>query len=323
MAPAAPHASGLAGLASRFIRPREAESLPIRLDRQRVYVLPTRFGLFYAALLLAMLLGALNYNNNPALLLALLLASAALASLIAAHLQLSGLRVDALSAEPVAAGQAMTLHLALAADDRRLRHGLRLQLHDAPVTAPEFGEQAMVALPLATQRRGWLALPRIRLFTTQPLGLALAWAWVWPDAPLLVYPAPETPGPPLPSGGRQRVARTHNLGDETHHLRDYRSGDPLRSVAWKPSARRDQLLVREYEPLRGDLVELDWRALAGLEHEHRIARLAGWVDQAERARRPYRLRLPGQPPLGPALGPAHRHQCLRALALLPEAGALR
>ena len=87
-------------------RPRVPETLPVKLDRRRVYVVPTRFGLFFTALLFAMLLGALNYNNNPALLLALLLGATGLASLIAAHLQLSGLRVDALSAEPVAAGVA-------------------------------------------------------------------------------------------------------------------------------------------------------------------------------------------------------------------------
>ena len=46
--------------------------MPKRLDRHRIYVLPTGFGLFLAALLAVMLLGALNYNNNPALLLALL-----------------------------------------------------------------------------------------------------------------------------------------------------------------------------------------------------------------------------------------------------------
>ena len=62
----------------RLARPRQPESLPIRLDRRRVYVLPTGFGLFYAVLVGAMLVGALNYNNNPALLLALLLASAGL-----------------------------------------------------------------------------------------------------------------------------------------------------------------------------------------------------------------------------------------------------
>lgn len=307
-------------LIAKLARPRDPESLPLQLDRRRVYVLPTRFGLFYAALLLTMLLGALNYNNNPALLLALLLASAGLASLIAAHLQLSGLRVQALSAEPVAAGQSMSLQLALSVDDRRLRRGLQLQLGEAETAMLPFIDQTVAMLAIPTARRGWLPLERIRISTTQPLGLALAWAWVWPDALLLVYPAPEVQGPPLPTGGDHRVARAESVGDEMHHLRDYRSGDPLRSIAWKPSARRDTLLVREYEPLRGDLVELDWRSLAGLDHERKIARLARWVELAERAQRPYRLRLPGQPPLGPAMGPAHRHLCLRALALLPEAG---
>lgn len=307
---------------AKLARPRDPESLPLRLDRRRVYVLPTRFGLFFATLLLAMLLGALNYNNNPALLLALLLASAGLVSLIAAHLQLSGLRIDALSAEPVAAGQPMTLQLALSADDRRLRRGLRLKLEDAEATAVPFADPSVVSLQIPTARRGWLALERIRLSTTQPLGLARAWSWIWPDAPLLVYPAPETNAPPLPAGGDgRRSARPDAAGDEMHHLRDYRSGDPRRAIAWKPSARRDALLVREYEPPHGDLVELDWRSLSGLDHERRIARLARWVDLAERANRPYRLRVPGQPPIGPALGPAHRHLCLRALALLPEAGA--
>ena len=84
------------------MRPRAPETLPAQLTRHRIYVLPTASGLFFGLLLGAMLLGALNFNNNPALLLALLLAGAAQASLIAAHMQLSGLRVEAVAAEPVA-----------------------------------------------------------------------------------------------------------------------------------------------------------------------------------------------------------------------------
>ena len=53
-----------------WARPRRPESLPVSFDRRRVYVLPTSFGLFFALLLLAMWLGALNYNNNPALMVA-------------------------------------------------------------------------------------------------------------------------------------------------------------------------------------------------------------------------------------------------------------
>lgn len=183
-------------------RPRQPEALPRRLDRRRIYVLPTRFGMFVTTLLVAMLLGALNYNNNPALLLALLLATVAIASTISAHLQLSGLQIDAVSAEPVHAGQPMRLRISLSRPDARARRGLELALDQAVA----FGhlldtDQIEVDLMLPTVRRGWLDLTRIRISTTQPLGLVRAWSWVWPDAPLLVYAAPELQAPALPESG--------------------------------------------------------------------------------------------------------------------------
>ena len=305
----------------RLARPRRPESLPVTLDRHRIYVLPTGFGLFLAALLAVMLLGALNYNNNPALLLALLLAATALASALQAHLQLAGLRVEAASAEPVAAGMPLRLRLALARNDLRPRRGLQVTRGPAAACADlAETDRTEIDLWLPTVHRGWLDLQRIRLSTTQPLGLVRAWSWVWPAAPVLVYPAPEHPAPPLPdTGSASPRTRQHRLGDELQQLRPYRQGDARRTIAWKHSARRDTLLVREYERPTGSELLLDWHALGPLPHERRIARLARWVDDAEREGRRYRLLLPGQLPLGPAAGDAHRHQCLRALALMPDA----
>lgn len=302
-------------------RPRRPESLPALLDRSRVYLLPTRFGLFFAVLLLAMGLGALNYNNNPALLLALLLAGAANASLMAAHLQLSGLQVFAIDAEPVAAGALLELRMHVRAAPGRVRRGLRVE-HDGVSSLLSLADgSGQAVLALATERRGWFDPGRLRISTTQPLGLARAWAWVWPEAPLLVYPTPESQAPPLPEGaGAAALARLQPTGDDVHHLRAYRRGDSRRAIAWKPSARRDTLLVREYEQPRGADIVLDWQALHALPHEARIRRLARWVDDAEREGRRYRLQLPGQVPLGPDSGTQHRHACLRALALLPDAG---
>ncbi|MBN6149286.1 DUF58 domain-containing protein [Xanthomonas sp. AmX2] len=305
---------------AHLARPRDPEPLPVQLDRRRIYILPTPFGGFIALLLGAMLLGALNYNNNPALLLAMLLGAAGVASAIVAHLQLSGLRLDALSAEPVAAGTPLRLRLSLAARDARRRRGVRVahaQQYTYLDLGGDGGGEADLSLP--TERRGWLDLERIRVSTTQPLGLLQAWAWFWPDAPLLVYPQPEADGPPLPGGdGNPTQTRLHALGEELHQLRPYRAGDAPRAISWKHSARRDTLLVREYERPIGVDVVLDWRALPSLPYERRIARLARWVNEAERDGRRYRLLLPGQPPLGPGRGAQHQHLCLRALALLPH-----
>jgi uncharacterized protein (DUF58 family) len=304
-----------------WMRPRAPEPLPVRLDRRRIYVLPTGFGLFFGALLLAMLVGALNYNNNPAFLLALLLAGASLTGLLLAHLQLSGLELVAVGAEPVPAGRPLALRLHVRAEAGHERRGLRIDGgNEVAVLSLDAGAgEAVVALP--TRERGWLQPPRLKISSTRPLGLVRAWSWVWPDTPVLVYPSPESGGPPLPEGAGSAIrARLHPAGDDVHHLRSYRRGDARRAIAWKPSARRDSLLVREYEQPLGADVDLDWRQLEGLGHEDRIRRLARWVDEAERENRRYRLQLHGQPPLGPDRGSAHRHACLRALALLPRAG---
>jgi len=68
--------------------------------------------------------------------------------------------------------------------------------------------------------------------------------------------------PPLvDSNGKRRTAKSHNLlpppglhrlrssgsGSELHDLRDYRPGDPPKMIAWKTSARRDRLIIKEFE----------------------------------------------------------------------------
>ena len=315
-----PHWRRLRGIAMSLTRPRAPEVLPVAIDRRRVYVLPTRFGMFYAVLLLGMAAGALNYNNNPALLLCLLLGGAGLASLIAAQMQLTGMSVTAIDAEPVPAGQPLWLRVHVQADPSRIRRGLRVDHEEAGESSLLNLEQGRgeAEIPLATHRRGWQDVPKLRIHTTRPLGLARAWSYVWTLHPVLVYAAPEASGPPLPGGaGEQAQTRLHPSGDDVHHLRGYRPGDARRAIAWKPSARRDALLVREYEQPLGTEVVLDWMQLGNLPYEARVSRLARWVDEAERDGRRYRLALPGQPALGPDRGAAHRHACQRALALLP------
>jgi len=321
--------AGAAGRLDRWLgrlpllRGRRPEALPVRLDHRRIYVLPTRLGLLVGGVLLAMLLGALNYNNNAGLVLAFLLIAVALNSAVMAHLGLADLRLDALQAEPAHAGGLLSLRLSFDSG-RRAREGLWLQ--------NENGGPALLAGPAATRLDAVLALPavrrgrqpvgRLRLTTTQPLGLVRAWAWIAPDAGMLVYPALETPTPALPGAstpgqGRPRPDRS---GEDTHHLRDYRLGDAPRQIAWKASARSGQLRVREYEAGVAQDVQLDWNGLPGLGTEARIRRLAAWVVEAERQGRRSRLVLPSGV-LGPGRGATHRHACLQALALLPTTPA--
>lgn len=312
--------ASLARRLAQLARPRAAEVLPVQLDRRRVYVLPTGFGLFYAALVLAMALGALNYNNNPALLMALLLGATAMSSLIFAHLQLSGLRMDAVSADPVHAGESLMLHIALSARDGRLRRGLRLDGAETAAFAPAMSaEGTVVELGLPTQRRGWHDIGRLRVSTTQPLGLARAWSWIWPP-PLLVYPALEVHGPPLPEGDAPASARSSTrpatmsitcavIARAMPRARSHGSRPRGATCCWcentnSLSGWRSGWSGTRWAPLRTktgfDASRIGWSSANAKDDA---------IGSRSRANRPP----------GPANGALHRHLCLRALALMPYA----
>jgi len=296
-------------------RLKRPESLPILLNRYRIYVLPTRFGLLYSAVLIVMLLGALNYNNNPALLLTCLLGAASYQSVFQAFRMLNRLEMHALRAEPCHAGDPLRVSLYWRTNNRN-RRSLRLQA-DGRETVFDLAHDGAVTVEFTAPQRGWRKLERLRLSSEYPFGLFHVWSWLNPEFAALVYPLPEANPPPLPRAGAANVARTVRMsGDELASLREYRPEDPQRNIAWKASARHDELLVKEFELRRSQEIVLDYSMLHGLAHEARISRLARWVYEAEIAQQPYSLHLP-QRQIGPALGAEHRHACLRELALLP------
>lgn len=300
-------------------RLRRAEALPIRLHRRRIYVLPTPFGIAMAILLFVMLLGALNYGNNAALLLTCLLGAACGASLFVGFRGMSGLALEQLRVADAFAGDPLDLQLVFRGG-ARTRPGLRLEQGSiAAVFSVPAGASARVELDPVAQRRGWWRPGRVRIWTDYPLGLFRIWSWVHPDVEFLVWPRPEAMPPPLPvAANRSAGAARRGIGEEYAGLRDYRASDAPRLIAWKASARHDSLLVRETEQAIDDDLVLDYAQLSGLDAEARIARLTAWVLAAETERCSYRLSLPSET-IGPALGAPHRDTCLRALALLPIA----
>jgi uncharacterized protein (DUF58 family) len=297
-------------------RLRKPEPLPIPLDRRRIYVLPTGFGITFALLLFVMLLGALNYSNNPATLLTCLLAAACGASLFSGFRAVNGLSLARLSADECHAGEPLALRLRFDTSRPRASLCLRRDTMEIPFSLTADSDEGVVfAIPSTT--RGWLRPGRLRLSTEYPLGLFRVWSWLNPDAAFLVYPAVETLAPPLPSGVGSKAERTRpGPGDEASGLRDYRVTDPPRLIAWKASARHDMLLVRDAERRVDDALVLDYSAISGLDHEARLRRLTAWVLAAEAAQREYTLHLPDHS-IGPGLGGTHRHASLRALALAP------
>jgi uncharacterized protein (DUF58 family) len=292
----------------------------IVLGHRRVYIVPSRLGLFFGGTLAILLVGSINYAMSLGFALTFLLAGMGLAGMVQTARNLAQLSVRAGRCEPVFAGDQAQFRLGLAnpGDFDRPEILLRQTASGAQCTVDVGAASATDAmLAVSAPRRGWLPLGRVMLETRFPLGLFRAWSYVDLDSRCLVYPRPEASAlPPVASSAQAGGARAHAQGsDDFSGLRAYQPSDSPRHVAWKSVARSDDMLTKQFA---GDAVAelwLDLRDLpAALGLEQRLSRLAGWVLAAERAGARYGLRMPGTE-LAPGSGDAHRALCLEALAL--------
>jgi uncharacterized protein (DUF58 family) len=301
-----------------WIRRRQGiDLLPVTLHRRRLYILPTRAGVAFAALLLVMLVAGLNYANSLALLTTFLLAGVALVAMHACHRNLLGLTICALSSTDSFAGESAGLQLRIANDGAQPRPAIEVDCGDRPAvcTVPAGGE-SIVELTLPTPRRGAMPVGRLRVLTTWPFGLFRAWTWLHVDHAVTVYPRPAgRRAMPCAAAARGATApQPTGEADEWATLRPFRDGDSPRQVAWKAYARGAPLLVKEYASSAGAVRMFDFAALAGVDTEQRLSQLARWIVQAADDGERFGLRLPRRH-IGLDQGQAHRRRCLRALAL--------
>ena len=302
-----------------FLQRRGPMQPPLVIGYRQVYILPTRFGITFGVLLFAMLFGALNYNNNAALFMSFLLATAAQISTFRSWRNLSGLHIERIGVQPVFAGEPALLQIHCREQQGLERPSMAFSSAGSK-TEQRFSlrpwQSISCELAVATSQRGWLSLPRLTLATSYPLGLFRAWSYVQPDQPCLVYPAPAQQPPPLPAPTQSEQQRQRRLqsDNEFEGLRDYRVGDNLKAIAWKASARNRQLISRDEPPSSHSehMLRLHDTGAAGVEQQLSI--LTSWVLLAERRQHHYGLDLPGLN-IAPDNGPAHLHQCLRELAL--------
>lgn len=309
----------------RWLFRLQPEGGAVRLERRRIYILPTRSGLLYALALVVMLLGAINYDLALGHALVFLLAGLGLVAMVHTFRNLLGLGLQAGAVAPVFAGEQARLTLHLDRPDTRPRRALALDAGAGPILAElELPDGSSVSLPLPPQPRGYCPLPRLTVASVYPLGLFRAWAYFLPAARHLVYPAPlSSPLPRARSVPQAGDSRGGNGQEDFAGLRPRQPADPLRHIAWKAAAREPAnrpLPVKHFAGGGAEEIRLDWQDLPpGCDVERGLSLLTGWVLAAEAEGLSYGLQLPGVDiPRGS--GPAHRQRCLETLALWSPAG---
>lgn len=291
---------------------------PVTLEYRHVFVMPTRFGVSFGLLLVFMLLGGLNFNNNMALMLVFLLGAMTQMTSLLAYRNLVGLQVVSVHCGAIFCGENASFKVLISNPDKQKRYTLSAgfkQAQDCRDFNPSSSGSFTLHMP--GHKRGWMDMPVFRLETRFPLGLFRAWSWIFPTTRCLVYPAPAKNFPPLPVSGRGESGQARKGdGEQVHGLRQYQQGDSRHRIAWRASARHDKMYSLEMEVPRDESCELNWDLLPGHDAESRLSVLTAWVLEAERRQIAYSLSTPLES-MQAGHGPSQRARCLEILALYP------
>lgn len=305
------------------------------LTHRNLYILPTRPGWMLAITVVLLLVGSINYQLNLGYLLTFLIAGCAVVGMHMAHNNLRGLQFMMQAGEPVFAGQPAPVEVRIQNPSRKHRYGIALNWWETG-SRPKRGAKSpavwadaparsleTVALAWPTRERGCWTVPPLSVETRFPLGTFRVWHWWRPTTQVWVYPAPETPAPPLSpaANDEEGLVPAQSAGerqDEIDGVRPYRRGDPLKWVVWKKAARQDndapdQWVSRSFSRPTAGEVWLNAETCGIHDPEGQRSRLCAWVLQAEDMGLRYGLKV-GEARIAPGQGPLHRQRCLEALA---------
>lgn len=301
----------------RWVNRRIPPAREVTLDQKRIFIFPSRVGLFFGVCLLVMLLTAINFQNNLAYALTFLLATLFIIATLHTYANLSGLTIRALRAQAAFPGQQCEFTVGIERTRRRDHWALHLRWpssSDALVNLTEE-DSIEVSLHLPVGQRGWYSPGRLLLESSYPLGLLRCWTWVDLDLYSLVYPkplaCPELPGlaTDRPDGAAVAIAGS----DDFYGFRSYQHGDSPRHIHWKGVAKGQDVQSKQYTAYADRSVWLDWALFPGQGIEQRLSHLCYWVLEFDARHEEYGLRLPGVV-VEPDVGAKHREVVLKELA---------
>ena len=316
-------------LRSRFrqwVNRRIPPARSVTLDQKRIFIFPSKVGLFFGLCLLVMLMTAINFQNNLSYALTFLLATLFIIATLHTFANLSGLTIRALRAQSAFPGQQSEFDVQIERGKQRDHYALHLKWPDSTEGLVNLVgvDKVRVQLHTAVGKRGWYSPGRLLVESTYPLGLLRCWTWVDLDLHALVYPQPrssaELPGlaTDQPDGASVPVTGS----DDFFGFRDYRHGDSLRRIHWKGLARGQGVQSKQYAAYADRSVWLDWEMFPGLGTEQRLSHLCYWALEFDSRNEEYGLRLPGVV-IEPGSGEKHRDLLLKELALYDAASKPR
>ena len=289
--------------------------------RERIYIVPTRFGFLYGFGIFVTISAGVIYSNNLVYLLSFFLVSLIVIGMIQTHNNIKGLQIEKVSVGICPEKGSSQAKLWIKTENVDSHNQIEIISKDKKQKKFSFIVENLSPKSLKIQtfsfqgsKRGRYSVGKIKVSSRFPFGLFEAWKVTDSNEFYYVYPKP------ISHLGREydfklgesfEKKEGRNGEDFTQHNR-YKLGDSPRHIDWKALAKGRGLLTKEFKDGDRQSVWIDFESING-SVDIKLEQMSFWVIECERLHHYYTVKLKDKV-LGPGMGTLHKEKCLMALA---------
>ena len=276
-----------------------------------------RAGKLFILLTIFLGIAAVNTGNNLLYIVVSLFLATMLLSGIISYINLKGLRLNLKPPEEIYAGKQANFEITIKKSSRFPSFMISVSSNNGSVLFPYVGRRPIKAsIPFLFLKRGRVENLKLTVSSEFPLGMFIRYYEVSFPLKVVVFPKPIYSKEFLNEGfenqeGIQESFTTTGY-EELREIRDY-SGEPMKLIHWKVSAKTDSLKVKHMSsPERGAII-LTLASVSG-DLETKLSKITYLVNELMNKGYAVGIDL-GKVKIPPGKGNTHKLKILRALAL--------
>lgn len=303
-----------------WLRKRIPTAASQTLNYNKVFILPTKFGLLWLIVAITLFLFGTNYQNNLIILLSFIMLSTFITNLIFNYQNMLGLTVTSSSPPQVFAGETLGIPILLSS----LSPKWQLDMYFANNNMVGYNRVTQstvhINVPITETKRGVLKPGRLKIISRYPLGLSKTWTDIDLDIEHIVFAKPVKPDKndqyhvQSDQTNKEQVSGLYTKGtDEFSNLQEYRPGESLKQLAWKQFAQGKGKLTKRFHQPQSDVIWISLPTTATDEIEKHLQAMSYLVESHSKSQQIFGLQL-AQNKIKPCTGNAHRIQCQQIIA---------
>lgn len=240
----------------------------------RVYIIPTKFGLTYITINSAIFLMALFYANNLTLLITFFLVSYFVIVMISTNNDILNLTIKSIKIEDHFANETPNSYLYTNLD--KTLENLEINMLEQRFTLNQNTSLNNLGFKITSLKRGKYSLGKIKISHLSPSGLFYAWKYF--DIPCEFFIYPKKIRTPLIENSNSNKSHFIKNDEFSHHIL-YKDGFSANRIDWKVYAKTDELYWKETESIRSDYYHFNLSQIDG-DLETKLSKLSYLVAEA-------------------------------------------